>query len=286
MDSPNPSNNRSIPITLSTGSLYTYGIARVFALAAEAGFEGIEVLLDQRWDTRQGGYLAQLSADYHLPIYSLHNPFVPNVPGWPNEPVNVLKRTVQLAQELEVDTVVMHLPLKVGYVAVTGFKRSFLLPAWGSPFKRLRHWMETELTHWENTTGVRLCVENMPARRILGWRFNPCWWNTPVEWPRFPNLTLDTTHLGTWDLDPLDVYRQVRTRVRHIHLSNYDGREHRRLENGHLPLAELLHSLRDDGYQGVVVVELHPDALEAGDDAQVLAHLKAQVAFCHQHLSP
>ena len=38
---------------LSTGSLYTYGLDRVFALAAEVGFDGIEVLIDPRFDTRQ-----------------------------------------------------------------------------------------------------------------------------------------------------------------------------------------------------------------------------------------
>ena len=43
-------------IALSTGSLYTYGIARVFELAAEAGFDAIEVLADQRWDSRQPDY--------------------------------------------------------------------------------------------------------------------------------------------------------------------------------------------------------------------------------------
>ena len=45
---------------LSTGSLYNYRIDRVFALAAEAGFDGIELLIDHRWDTRQSDYLRQL----------------------------------------------------------------------------------------------------------------------------------------------------------------------------------------------------------------------------------
>jgi len=45
---------------LSSGSLYTYGLDRVFALAAEAGFDGIEVLVDMRFDTRQPAYLRRL----------------------------------------------------------------------------------------------------------------------------------------------------------------------------------------------------------------------------------
>jgi sugar phosphate isomerase/epimerase len=272
-------------IALSTGSLYSYGVARVFALAAQAGFDGIEVLIDERWDTRQAGYLRGLTQDHGIPISSLHNPFVPHLDGWPRDPVERLKTTVSLAQALGVETVVVHLPLRVGYVMLHSFRRRWLLPAWPSPFVGLRRWMAQELTVLEASSGVRLCVENMPARRILGWRFDACWWNTPEEWSRFPHLTLDTTHLGTWGLDPLAVYRQVNQRVCHVHLSNFNGKEHRRLEDGHLPLAELLQALREDNYQGVTVVELGPDSLEAQDETQVLAHLKGQVAFCRQHFA-
>jgi sugar phosphate isomerase/epimerase len=70
-------------IALSTGSLYTYGTARAFDLAARAGFDGVEVLVDHRWDTRQPDYLRRLSADFALPIVAVHNPFVTGVEGWP-----------------------------------------------------------------------------------------------------------------------------------------------------------------------------------------------------------
>lgn len=272
-----------VVIALSTGSLYTYGTARVFALAAEAGFDGVEVLIDERWDTRQADYLRRLSAEHRMPICSLHNPFLLHVDGWPGEPVARLKTTVALAQELSVRIVVVHLPLRVGYVMVRGFKRRWLLPTLPSPFTTMRRWMAEELATFEASNGVRLCVENMPARRLLGWRFNPCWWNNPDEWTRFPYLTLDSTHLGTWGLDLLVVYRRVKARVHHVHLSNFNGQEHRRLEDGHLPLAALLQTLREDGYQGIIVVELHPDALEAQDKARVLDHLRNQVAFCRQY---
>jgi sugar phosphate isomerase/epimerase len=271
-------------IALSTGSLYTYGIGRVFALAAQAGFDGIEVLIDDRWDTRQASYLQRLSDEHHLSICSLHNPFVPYIPGWPNDLVERLKATVALAQELGVETVVVHLPTRVGYVMVRSFKRQFVLPTPPSPFAKMRRWMAQELTTFGAYNGVRLCVENMPAKQILGRRFNPCWWNNVDEWSsRFSHLTLDTTHLGTWGLDPLEVYHQVKERVSHLHLANFNGQEHRRLQDGHLPLADLLHAMRDDGYTGAVVVELEPDALAAEDEGQVLAHLRAQVAFCRQH---
>jgi sugar phosphate isomerase/epimerase len=272
-------------IALSTGSLYTYGIARVFALTAKAGFDAVEVLIDHRWDTRQAAYIQQLCSDHSLPVASIHNPFIPLISGYPSEPTERLLTTVRLALELGVDTVVVHLPLRVAYTEILGFRRRLVVPTLPSPFRRLRRWMERELPSFEAAAGVRLCVENMPARRLLGWRFNPCWWNTVEEWPRFPHLTLDTTHLGTWGLDPLSVYRQIKGRVSHLHLSNFNGAEHRRLEDGYLRLAELLHEMYTDGYQGAIVVELDPSALAADDEERLMEQLTNQLAFCRNHFS-
>ena len=43
-------------IVLSTGSLHNYSIKRIFALAAEIGFDGIEVIIGRKWDTRDPIY--------------------------------------------------------------------------------------------------------------------------------------------------------------------------------------------------------------------------------------
>ena len=97
-------------IALSTGSLYNYGIARVFTMAAEAGYDGLEVLIDGRWDSRDANYLHRISSDCDLPIVALHSPFVTEVQGWPHDPLERLKWTVSLAKDLEVPLVVTHLP--------------------------------------------------------------------------------------------------------------------------------------------------------------------------------
>ena len=75
-------------LALSTGSLYTYGLDRVFDLAKEAGFDGIEVLVDGRWDTRQDDYLKHLMDRHGLPVVSLHSPFhLIRVPGWEQDSI-------------------------------------------------------------------------------------------------------------------------------------------------------------------------------------------------------
>jgi sugar phosphate isomerase/epimerase len=279
-------------LALSTGSLYTYGLDRVFGLAKEAGFDGIEVLVDGRWDTRQADYLKHLIDRHGLPVVSLHSPFhLIRVPGWEQDPLWRLKRTVELAEALGAQVVVAHPPLGWLRISlrVTGAsnKRDFWvgLPlSWfvGRPYAR---WLCDELEGFQRGTEVIVAVENMPRRRIGPLGFDLYQMTHLESLERFRHLTLDTTHLATHGIDILQTYERLAGRVAHVHLSNYNGREHRLLQDGHLPLADFLRRLNQDGYGGIVALELQPDVLGAGDDNQVLANLWAAVDFCRGHLA-
>ncbi len=275
-------------IALSTGSLYTYGIARVFDLAAEAGFDAIEVMVDHRWDSRQPAYLQRLSQATGLLIVAIHNPFVPYVPGWPQRPLDRLRLSSALARELGATVVVTHLPLRIkgAKVEFFGFRtKPLLLPIFLPNPRRYRHFLLEGLAQFEEAEGVRIGVENMPAKRFLGRRLDIHALNKPEILVQMPHLTLDTTHLATWDLDPLTVYEQWKDRVIHVHLSNFNGLEHRLLKDGHLPLGRFLQHLTVEGYRGAVSVELHPEVLQAEDEAHVRKHLMAAVRFCRKHLA-
>jgi sugar phosphate isomerase/epimerase len=275
-------------IALSTGSLYSYGTARVFELAARVGYDGVEVIVDYRWDTRQPGYLRRLVADHGLPVVAVHSPFLTEVPGWPGDQLGRLERAVALAQELGVSTVVTHLPFR--FHAVSGYWRAqrvrrFKMPVPIPRREPYSHFLCNDLAEFEATSGVTIAVENMPLHRFLGLRINSYSFNHPAELSRFPHLTLDTTHLGTWGLDPLAVYERLRERVVHVHLSNYDGKEHRSPPDGGMPLAELLRRLARDGYAGAITVEAGPDALDARDEGECLAALRRALAFCRGHFA-
>jgi sugar phosphate isomerase/epimerase len=140
------------------------------------------------------------------------------------------------------------------------------------------------LARFEDEEGVRVGVENMPAQRILGKRVGIYSLNTLDALASLHHLTLDTTHLGTWQLDLVEVYERLKARVVHVHLSNFDGEEHRLPQEGHLSMAKFLQRLKRDGYEGAVSVELNPDVLQPEDEGQVRAHLQSAVAFCREHL--
>lgn len=266
----------------STGSLYTYGTARCFEFSARAGFDGVEVMVDDRWDTRQPAYLLELEQRYSMPILAVHSPFTPSVPGWPDGDVERLTRCIALAEALGAAVVAHHLPLRSGlaWVQILGERMPLPLP-WHDPAGGYRRWLEGMYLIAQAGTPVALCIENMPARQALGARWNAHEWNTLEEIGRFGAITLDTTHLGTWSQDPLTVYAALAGKVRHVHLSNYDGREHRLPQHGPLALDQLLARMAADNYAHAVTLELSPDALRAGeDDETVLDELRGALDHC------
>lgn len=273
---------------LSTGSLYNYSIDRVFALAAEAGFDGIELLIDDRWDTRQADYLQQLMESHSLPILALHSPFSRNCSGWGETEYGAIARTAELASELSAQVVVHHLPMRFGYAFLQAAGRNLLLP---NPFdsgSQYATWLSEGYPALQTSTDVLLCIENLPALHFLGRRVNPARWNahsraTLDDITRFPHITMDTTHLGTWGLDPLEAYDRWGQRVKHVHLSNFDGSEHRRPEDGSLRLNALLARMAADGYSNSISLELHPDALEAGaPDSRIVDLLRGSLYYCRK----
>lgn len=268
----------------STGSLYSYGIERCFAFAAAAGFDGLEVIVDQRWGTRQAAYLKALSERYGLSVGAVHSPFWIGIAGWPTDEPGRIQGSVRLAEAIGAEVVVHHLPARVGFLMMFVGKRRLRLPI---PLlgreSGYRRWLDEGYEALQAETDVILCIENMPAYRRVGRRWNLYYWNDPEAMGRFANVTMDTTHLGTWGLEPVEVYERLAGRVRHVHLSNFDGREHRRPETGELQLDRLLQRLAAGGYEGAVSLELQSDALGAGEpDEAVIRRMATSLALCRQ----
>ena len=191
-----------------------------------------------------------------------------------------------LAEQVGARVVVAHLPLRVraAILQVLG-GNSLLLPMPSLGERKYLHFLTNELAHFEQSQTVLIGVENMPARRFAGRKLAIHYLNSLEDLCTLPHLTLDTTHVGTWGWDLLGVYEKLKDRIVHVHLSNYDGQEHRLLGSGYLPLAELLQRLTKDSFRGTITVELNPDVLQAEDEAQVRAHLHQAVAFCREHTS-
>jgi sugar phosphate isomerase/epimerase len=274
-------------LIFSTGSLHPLDTAECFALAAEAGFDGVEVMCDLRWSTLDPAGLAELAARYGLPVLAVHTPFSAEVPGWerPQDQVRRIELTVALAEALGAEVAVVHLPERIWLRRRRILGRTVRVPQ-PSDYRHLKGWVERELPRAQARTSVKIALENLPSVRLLGWPVPHVWWNTVPQWSRIhDHLTLDTTHWATQGVDPLAAYRAAGRRVAHVHLSNYDGRQHRLPHRGALDLAGLLRAMAADGFEGAVSAELQPDSLEHDDKAALRRNLRETVAFCRAHLA-
>lgn len=280
-------------VLFSTGSLHIMDVAAAFEVAADVGFDGVEVICDQRWSTRDPGYLSALQVRARLPVVALHAPFDSmgaRLAGWPRslKPHERLEWTVQLAELLGAEVVVLHLPPRLGFLPVQVGTRRWLLPLpWRRDTQGMKRWMESGLAAYQATTSVKIAVENLPGRTVLGLAVGHAWWNSLAEWPQVHRwLTLDTTHWGTTSTDPLAAYAAARGRVAHVHLSDYGPHEHQLPGTGRLPLEQLLQALAADGFSGTISLELDPSGVAYTNGARLRQQLSGALAFCREHLEP
>lgn len=255
----------AIPVVFSTGSLYPFGLERVYAMAAEAGYDGVEIMMDERWDTHQAGYLNGLAEKYGIPIQALHPPLFRG--AWDLDPEETLVRVARLAPRVGADVVVAH------------------PPAAGPSLPR---WTKGPLSEARDQ-GVAVAVENMPRRSVrrLFVRRELAQCYLPEQLAGVGDVTLDTSHLAASGVDLMQAWEVLGSQLRHIHLSdsNFTGRdEHRIPGRGRLPLREFLAALAASDYPGVVSLELKPWPLGVPKSETVLERMGEALAFTREGL--
>jgi len=255
----------SIPVIFSTGSLYPFGLARAYSWAAEAGYDGVEIMMDDRWDTHQADYLTYLSGEHGTPILALHPPLRRG--AWNLGPEETLVRVAGLARSMEVPVVVAHPP---------------------PPGRALERWKTGPLRE-AREQGVSVAVENMPgsvSRGIFGIaRPRSCY--LPEHLLGLDDVTLDTSHVGASKVDLMLAYSVLAGQIRHVHLSDSDltgGDQHRLPGRGRLPLRPFLAALARGNYPGVVCLELKPWPLGAPDTKTILARMREALEFARRAL--
>jgi sugar phosphate isomerase/epimerase len=102
---------------------------------------------------------------------------------------------------------------------------------------------------------------------------------------RFRHLVLDTTHLATGGFDPIAVFERLKERVVHVHLSNFDGREHVELRQGELDLAAFIRHLKESGYAGTLCLEIMPEYFPSEDESFTRRLLEDNLALIRENLA-
>jgi sugar phosphate isomerase/epimerase len=259
----------TIPVALSTASVWPLRAKRAFELAAELGFDGVEVMVWVDPDSQNVAELRKHSLETGVPVLSVHSPsLLITQRVWSSDPEVRLRRSVEAALELEASTVVVHPPFR--------WQRRY-----GDRFADL-------LAELEQRSGVAVAVENMFKVRPLGRRnarvsaFRPSIDPTDVGYAHY---TLDLSHAAAAGMDALALADRMGDGLAHVHLSDGTGvpkDQHLVPGRGTQPCAELLESLVERGYEGTVVLEVNTRG--AKYPANRVADLAEALLFTRLHL--
>lgn len=251
----------TIPVIFSTGSLYPFGLARIYAWATETGYDGVEIMMDDRWDTHQRNYLDHLANKHGIPILALHPPLRRG--AWNLGPEEKLVHVARLARGMEVPVVVAHPP---------------------PPGMPLERWRAGPLREARDL-GVSVAVENMPRARTLLGKPRSCF--LPEHLAGLGDVTLDTSHVGASKVDLMRANSVLACQLRHVHLSDSDltgGDQHRLPGQGRLPLRPFLAALANSDYPGAVTLELKPWPLGAPDTETIVTRMREALEFARRAL--
>jgi sugar phosphate isomerase/epimerase len=243
-------------ISMSAGTLFTFPLERVFDMAKAAGFDGIELVINQDFQKVNARRLVARLAGT-LPIISLHAPFFP-LDGW-GSPIDSVTRSVEIARDSGVALVNFH------------------PPSWaGLQFKFWR-WFYGIRDFQKEIGGerVKVTVENMPWTgrfKVNGYMLASTGRMLDFLESRNLYLTFDCTHMGSGKTgfinDFYDFYNSGR--IRNIHFSDYGhGRQHLLPGHGVLPLTRFLNHLSSTEYNETLTLELSPHDLPEGEEVIV-----------------
>lgn len=272
-------------INLSTACLIPLPLATTLPLAAEAGYDGVELVLSGEVARLGASKALSLASQHGLNVHTVHQPLM----AWGRWRLLVARAeaAVRLALELGCKAAVIHSPLAYHY-------RAPCVQEWIVAVERCVRLAEG--------SAVQVALENPPYAAHAG-RLPIL--SDPLELMGFARehdlaVTLDTCHAGTARLDLVAAYQALRGRLVNVHLSDQRasapqlarGRlasvltDHQMPGVGGLALHDLVQRLAQDGYKGPLTVEVNPVALGSLCPPLRQRNLQRILAYIRQAAQP
>ena len=276
----------AIKVGLSTASVYPLRTEAAFEYAAELGYDGVELMVWAEAISQDIGAIAKLSRRYTMPVLSVHAPcLLISQRVWGANPISKLTRSVQAAERLGAQTVVVHPPFRWQRRYAEGFS--------------------DQVAELETRSDVMVAVENMfPFRadrffgsgqpsiermRKRGGRpgvgvsaFAPSY--DPLDGDH-AHYTLDLSHTATAGTDALEMADRMGDGLVHLHLCDGSGAstdEHLVPGRGNQPTVEVCQMLAGSDFAGHVILEVTTSGARTKAEREVL--LTESLQFARTHL--
>ena len=256
-----------MPLLLSSGPLFARPLDWAFGVIAEAGYDGVELMVTQDATTQDAQRVAAVSAQEGLPVPAVHGPFLlvtRRVFG--TDLVTKARRSLELTADLGAEVMIVHPPFR--------WQRQF------------HNWLLGPGDEEAAELGTRVGVENLYPVQVVGRPVRFHRYTEPDHLAPFRHVVLDTSHFGVAEVDINAAYEQLRDRTVHLHVSDYRGGgrdSHAPLGHGILPLARFLHRVGEDRRAGRAApsITLELDCRRYLDDrAALVGYLRQEREKC------
>ncbi len=260
----------TIPVALSTASVYPQTCEDAFEMASRLGYDGVEVMVWSDRTSQDPEAVAALSEHFGVPVLAVHAPtllLTQRVWGtalWPK-----IERAAAMAARLGAGSVVVHPPFRWQRTYAATFPE-------GVARIGAEH-------------GVTMAVENMYPWRAGSTEvkaYLPSWDTASTPASVFPDVTLDVSHAATSGQSCLELARGLGGRLKHVHLTDGKGSakdEHLLPGEGTQPVAELLGHLAASAFGGVVAMEVGTRTSRSPGERE--RQLADALAFTREHLA-
>ncbi|OLT13383.1 hypothetical protein BJF78_03350 [Pseudonocardia sp. CNS-139] len=237
-------------------------------MAAELGYDGVELMVWLDPVSQDVAAVARLAEHYGVPVLAVHAPCLAVTQRvWSPDPVERIRRSVAAAATLGARTVVVHPPFR-----------------WQ---RRYAAQFADEVARAGEHAGVALAVENMyPLSRsgVSAVAYSPGYDPTDVGHAHY---TLDLSHTAAAGVDALELMGRMGGGLTHVHLADGSGSprdEHLVPGRGCQPCARVCERLGDTGFDGAVVVEVSTRRCRTREERTDL--LAESLLFARLHLGP
>jgi sugar phosphate isomerase/epimerase len=253
-------------VALSTASVWPEPISVAFELAAELGYDGVEVMVWADPVSQDVAAVAALAIRYRMPVLAVHAPcLLITQRVWAADPAVRLDRAVQAAAQLGAGTVVVHPPFRWQRGYAVGFA--------------------DQVATLEAVSGVNIAVENMFPVRRGGLEMSSYVPSPDPTDAGYAHYTLDLSHTATARVDALAMAGRMGAQLVHLHLADGTGAprdEHLVPGRGSQPCAQVCLALVSAGFAGTVVLEV--STRRARNRPERRALLSEALLFARLHL--
>jgi len=241
-------------LLLSTSSLRGHGIHKIFTIVKKAGYDGIDLMIDDaQFDTLDEKYLKGLSDAFKIPVISITAP-----EKWLSKAK--IDRIVQLAETLR-SQVINFSPPHAGDKGADTFPRY--------------------LNKIKKDMRISITMQNVQQEYLL------------FIIPKYKNANLGELKKATGDtalnianidlsawMDLAKMQNILGSSLKNIYLSDKQATKDGLLPGNagwgtsHMPLESFLAKLRVAGYNGFFSLRVKPSELGAGNEEKILANLE------------